>query len=107
MLKVIVLINSLAALTISATASIYVNIQTKKSKKIIYKYYNKLKEMQIKQNKLYNFIRLKRNKAMEDKVKFQNGKISPRRFLSACQEEKVLREIEEFIQENGILNFND
>ena len=102
---------------ISIIISIYTAIKYKKKinnyENIFDKYSNRLKNTQIQIISLYNFIRQKRNYAFVRRVEFEDAEIKSitqkKRIANhVCafalqQEEKVLREIEDFMQKENII----
>ena len=76
-------------------------------------YIKKLKETQIKIYEIYNFIRMKRNNILNKKTKFENEYFNSFRWITryanrvclftACKEEKLINEIEDYIRKRGLI----
>lgn len=106
MLRIIALITSTCSLAISILAFIYYEL-------IIEQYKSRLKQAQIEKITIYNFIRQKRNKSIIKRTAFEEGedtadnRLTRRAFktcsFAAAKEEKVLREIEDYIQKENLI----
>jgi len=80
---------------------------------IIEQYKGRLKRTQIEKITIYNFIRHKRNLAMIKRAEFEEGenkateRLTKRAYrtcaFTAAKEEKVLKEIEDYIQKEHLL----
>ncbi len=113
MLRIIALITSTCSLAISILAFIYSIIIRNRYELIIEQYKSRLKQAQIEKITIYNFIRQKRNKSIIKRTTFEEGedtadnRLTRRAFktcsFAAAKEEKVLREIEDYIQKEHLL----
>ena len=112
-LRIIALITSICSLAISILALIYSILIRNRYEFIIEQYKSRLKRTQIEKITIYNFIRHKRNLAMIKRAEFEDGenkateRLTKRAYrtcaFTAAKEEKVLKEIEEYIQEEHLL----
>lgn len=112
-MRVIPLIISISSLALSTT-SLIITIKTiKRNNRIKKTYLDRLKQSQINNYKIYNFIRLKRNNAMKKRMIFETEyrkSLRPRlRFanrvclFSSQKEEQILRDIEEYMQKEHLI----
>lgn len=112
-LRIIALITSTCSLSISILALIYSILIKNRYEFIIEQYKGRLKRTQIEKITIYNFIRQKRNNAIIKRAGFEEGedtannRLTRRAFktcaFAAAKEEKVLKEIEEYIQKEHLL----
>lgn len=113
MLRIIALITSICSLAISILAFIYIILIRNRYELIIEQYKSRLKRTQIEKITIYNFIRQKRNNAIIKRAGFEEGedtaenRLTRRAFkicsFAASNEEKVLREIEDYIQKENLI----
>lgn len=112
-LRIIALITSTCSIGISICALIYSILIRNKYELIISQYSSRLKQAQIEKITIYNFIRQKRNKAIIKRTAFEEGeetadnRLTRRAFktcsFAAAKEEKVLREIEDYMQKENLI----
>lgn len=113
MLRIIALITSTCSLAISILALIYSILIRNRYEFIIEQYKSRLKQAQIEKITIYNFIRHKRNLTMIKRADFEEGLAEAedrltRRAYRTCtfaikKQEKVLREIEDYIQKENLI----